>query len=116
MVVMYKQIIVVRSDVDMGKGKMAAQVAHASMGASMITPKDVLKKWNASGAKKVVLKASSEEELNEIQKFAKRESLPSFLVKDAGKTQLESGTVTALAVGPGKEEKIDKITGNLKLL
>ena len=113
---MYKQVIIVRSDVDMGKGKMATQVAHASMGASMITSKDVLKKWNASGAKKIVLKISSEGELKGIQDFARREGLPSFLVKDAGKTQLESGTVTALAVGPGKEEKIDKITGGLKLL
>jgi PTH2 family peptidyl-tRNA hydrolase len=112
----YKQAIVVRKDLRWGKGKLAAQVAHASLGAAMLSPESVLHSWKDDGAKKVVLKADGEKEVRELERLAKKEGLPCFIVRDAGKTQLKSGTVTALGIGPAKEHDVDVVTGKLKLL
>lgn len=112
---MHKQVIVVRNDLKMGKGKLVAQACHASLGAVMLADKKTLKKWERF-AKKVVLKVDSEKEILEIYKKVKKEKIPCFLVKDAGLTQLEPGTMTALGIGPAENKKIDKTTGKLKLL
>lgn len=112
---MYKQVIVVRNDLKIGKGKLAAQACHASVGAMRLTDEKIVERWEKF-AKKVVLKVGGEKELLEIYKKVKREKIPCFLVKDAGLTQLEPGTVTALGIGPMEEGSIDKITGKLKLL
>jgi PTH2 family peptidyl-tRNA hydrolase len=110
-----KQAIVARTDIGMGQGKLAAQVAHASLqayeGADASTQRD----WKGGGAKKIVLKGDSESQLQELADQARREGLPYSLVRDAGHTQLEPGTVTALAVGPGPENIVDKVTGDLSL-
>ena len=112
-----KQVIVVRKDLGMGKGKVAAQVAHASFGAARSATSKNMEDWESSGSKKVVLKTEGgQEDLIELQKEAKREGLATFLVKDAGKTQLEPGTITALGIGPNEDGEIDKIVGHLKLL
>ena len=112
-----KQVIIVRKDLDMGKGKIAAQVAHASFGAARSATSKNMGDWEKDGSKKVVLKTDGgQEELIELQKEAKREGLATFLVKDAGKTQLEPGTITALGIGPNDDEEIDKVAGHLKLL
>jgi PTH2 family peptidyl-tRNA hydrolase len=66
--------------------------------------------------KKIILKASSEKELMNLFKSAKKEKLPSELIYDAGLTQIEPGTLTALGIGPAEDSKVDKITGKLKLL
>lgn len=113
---MYKQAIVVRKDLKWGKGKLAAHVAHASLGAVMNTPESIVQPWNSEGAKKVVLKATGEKELKDLERQAKKEGMACFLVRDAGKTQLKSGTVTALGIGPAKEDEVDSVTGKLKLL
>ncbi len=113
---MYKQAIVVRKDLKWGRGKLAAHVAHASLGAVMNSPESVVQPWNSDGAKKVVLKAEGEKEIKSLEKLAKKEGLPCFLVKDAGRTQLKSGTITALGIGPAKDSEIDSVTGKLKLL
>ena len=114
---MFKQVIVVRTDIKMGKGKLAAQVAHASLGSFLnCKKKEWKKKWLLTGAKKVVLKVNSKDELLKIYKLVKINKLPCYLVVDAGKTQLEPGTITCLGIGPAPEKEIDKITGHLKLL
>lgn len=113
---MYKQAIVVRKDLKWGKGKLAAHVAHASLGAVMKSPDSVIQAWNSEGAKKVVLKVEGEKEIKVIEKAAKKEGLAYFLAADAGRTQLKKGTVTALGIGPAKEGEIDRVTGKLKLL
>lgn len=113
---MYKQAIVVRKDLKWGKGKLAAHAAHASLGAVMNAPESVVQPWNSDGAKKVVLKVGGEKEIKSLEKLAKKEGLPCFLVRDAGRTQLKSGTVTAIGVGPAKEAEVDRVTGKLKLL
>ncbi|MFH1398791.1 MAG: peptidyl-tRNA hydrolase Pth2 [Candidatus Woesearchaeota archaeon] len=112
----WKQVILVRMDLKMPKGKLAAQVGHASVGAMLESPKDVVKEWLGSGGKKVVLKVKDEAELLSFEKLARREKLKTALIQDAGHTVLEPGTITCLGIGPDAEEKIDKVTGRLKML
>ena len=113
---MYKQVIVVRKDLKMDKGKLSAQVAHASISAAKHASEDVLKKWERRGQKKVVLKVDNLDGLLDVKKKCDEAGIKNKLVSDAGLTQLEPGTKTALGIGPESEEKIDKVTGSLKLL
>jgi PTH2 family peptidyl-tRNA hydrolase len=109
-----KQVIVVRKDLKMSPGKMAAQVAHASVEASERSKWK--KDWMRDSQKKTVLKCETEEELHTLYDQAKRSGLPVSMIADAGRTELPSGTVTCVGIGPAPEEEIDKITGKLKLL
>jgi PTH2 family peptidyl-tRNA hydrolase len=115
----FKQIIVVRTDLKMSPGKMAAQVAHASHSAAEAAKKTEKKwydAWWAEGQKKVVVKAEDEEEILGLFREARGSSLPCYIINDAGLTELSPGTTTALGVGPGPNEIIDMVTGHLKLL
>ena len=111
-----KQVLIVRNDLKMGKGKIAAQSAHASVEAADRVSKAKKDAWKAEGMKKVVVKVSSLEELKALKKKADSLNIKSALISDAGRTQLEPGTITVLGLGPDDDEKIDKITGKLKLL
>ena len=114
-----KQAIVVRSDLGMGKGKLAAQAAHASLSAAEMTfnsRPSWYEDWKSEGQKKVVLKVGSESELDELYSMARHAKLPAALVVDRGLTQVEPGTVTCLGIGPGPDGEVDGITGKLKLL
>ena len=111
-----KQAIVIRTDLKMGKGKIASQVAHASVDGVSKSSKSKVDGWRAGGMKKVILKVSSEEEIFSLYEAAKRGKLVAAVIRDAGRTQIESGSVTALAIGPDEDGKINKITGKLKLL
>jgi len=110
-----KQAIVARTDIGMGTGKLAAQVAHASLSAYEKAGESTRNEWKSGGQKKIVLKGRGEKQLQGLADEARREGLPYALVRDAGHTQLEPGTVTALAVGPGPENVVDKVTGDLSL-
>jgi PTH2 family peptidyl-tRNA hydrolase len=110
-----KQAIVARTDIGMGTGKLAAQVAHASLSAYEDADDRGRKRWKGEGQKKVVLKGESESQLFELADVAEREGLAHAIVRDAGHTQLDPGTVTALAVGPGPDEAVDRVTGELSL-
>ncbi len=114
-----KQVIVVRTDLTMGKGKLAAQVAHASLGAA----EEAIRKrsgwfeeWKGQGQAKVVVKVGGEDELQELLRLSKTLHLPAALIQDAGRTQLEPGTSTCLGIGPAPVELVDRVTGKLKLL
>jgi PTH2 family peptidyl-tRNA hydrolase len=114
-----KQAIVVRSDLKMGRGKVAAQVAHASLASAEVARERKAtwyEEWKEEGQAKIVLKVESEAVLNELFHKAKSAGLPATLVQDRGLTQVEPGTVTCLGVGPGPDAAIDEITGKLKLL
>jgi PTH2 family peptidyl-tRNA hydrolase len=115
-----KQVIVVRSDLKMGKGKVAAQVAHAALDAAEVARRKHpgwYDSWREQGQAKVVLKTDGgEAALEELQKQARTMGLPVSLIQDRGLTQLEPGTTTCLGVGPGPADEIDKVTGKLKLL
>jgi len=115
----YKQIIVVRADLGMSKGKTCAQVAHASLGSADKTRDyegEWYGAWRKEGQKKVIVKAADEKEIYELYEFAKGARMPCYIVNDAGLTELPPGTTTTLGIGPGPNEKMDKITGHLKLL
>jgi len=113
-----KQVIVVRTDLDMGKGKTAAQVGHACvLGAEHVRKSnpDWFKEW-WSGQEKIVVKVTSLKELEEIKEHAFSLNVPCSEVTDAGHTQIEPGTTTCVSLGPAPEDLVDKISGNLKLL
>lgn len=114
-----KQVIVVRSDLEMGKGKVAAQVAHASvLGAENVrkSHSDWLDGWVSGGQEKIVVKVANLKELQQIQQHAFSLNLPCSEVEDAGRTQIKAGTLTCISIGPAPKEIIDKVTGDLKLL
>ncbi|MDD5087066.1 MAG: peptidyl-tRNA hydrolase Pth2 [Candidatus Nanoarchaeia archaeon] len=111
----YKQVILVRQDLKLDKGKMAAQAAHASVESVLRSDKEIVKKWRNAGMKKVVLKVKDKDELMKYNQQAKDIGLKTALITDAGKTHIAPGTITCLGIGPDKEEKIDKVTGNLKI-
>ena len=113
-----KQAIIIRNDLGMGKGKMAGQTAHASVSAyslALARKEDDARQWEDEGQKKIVLKVGSEEELLALYERMKRE-MPCALIRDAGKTQLEPGTITCFGAGPADESVINKYTKDLKLL
>ncbi len=112
----YKQVILVREDLKLDKGKMAAQVAHASVEAALRSDKEIVKQWRIKGMKKVVLKVKNKEELFKYNQIAKNNKLKTALITDAGKTRLEPGTLTCLAIGPDEEKRIDDVTGSLKMM
>ena len=111
----YKQVILVRQDLKLPKGKMAVQVAHASVDAVMKSSKENVKAWRAEGMKKVVLKVDGLKELNKYLQVANNNGLITALITDAGLTTVEPGTITCLAIGPDVESKIDAITAALKI-
>jgi PTH2 family peptidyl-tRNA hydrolase len=111
----YKQVILIREDLKLPKGKMAAQSSHASVDAVLKSDKDIIKNWKKEGMAKVVLKVKGKKELFKYIQLAKDSGLKTSVITDAGRTVVEPGTVTCGAIGPEKEEKIDNITGELKL-
>jgi len=113
---MYKQVITVRKDLKLDKGKLAVQVAHASLESYKKADPHSREGWEKEGAKKVVVKAEGLKELLDIQKKARTLGLPCSLIRDAGRTQLKPGTITCLGIGPDSEERIDKVTVKLKIL
>jgi len=116
---MYKQAIVVRTDLQMNKGKIAAQTAHASLLAYESVKRkypSIANAWFAEGQKKIVLKVSSEGELLDYFDKVKERGIPCELVRDAGHTQIPPGTATCFGAGPWDEDEIDAILGALKLL
>ncbi|MEW5997037.1 MAG: peptidyl-tRNA hydrolase Pth2 [Candidatus Micrarchaeota archaeon] len=111
-----KQAIVIRTDLGMGKGKLAVQVAHASLSAyKKVSPK-IRDEWERTGMKKIVLKVNSESELFKYFEECRRAGIPCSLIQDAGLTQIPSGSPTCFGAGPWDAEGLDKILGRLKLL
>jgi len=113
---MYKQVIAVRTDIKMSKGKLAAQCSHAAVDAAQKADAKIIAAWKKEGQKKVIVKVKSEAELVELKERCKKLKITSSLIADAGRTELVPGTLTALGVGPDTEERVNKVTGSLPLL
>jgi PTH2 family peptidyl-tRNA hydrolase len=114
----YKQVIAMRVDLGMSKGKIAAQVGHAAVSATEEARKRYPSWWKAwlkEGQCKIAVKVESEEELLELERQARELGLPYALICDRGLTELPPNTVTCLGIGPAPSEKVDKITGKLAL-
>ena len=113
---MLKQVILIRQDLKLPIGKACAQSAHASVEAVLKSEKNVVQKWRSEGMTKVALKVADEKELLKYLQEAKDAGLITALITDAGRTVIAPGTRTCLGIGPDEEEKIDAMTGKLKLL
>jgi len=111
-----KQVMVVRTDLKMGKGKIAAQCCHACLGAYKKADKEKIRKWENEAYAKVVVKVPSLEDLFEIKEMARQNNIAYYLVTDAGRTQIPKSSITCLGLGPDEDEILDKLTGDLKLL
>lgn len=114
-----KQVIVIRKDINLSKGKLAGQVAHASVAGYRNVKKsnpDVIDMWEMIGEKKVVVKVDTEKELLDLFQKIKDNKIPVALIRDAGLTQIKPGTKTCFAIGPWYEDDIDKFTKDLKLV
>lgn len=114
-----KLVVCVRTDLGMGKGKLAAQVGHASVEAALTarrSDRSAFDSWKDAGQPKVVVGVDGSGELEEIERKARGANLATHTVTDAGRTQLEPGTTTCLALGPASGERIDPVTGHLSLL
>jgi PTH2 family peptidyl-tRNA hydrolase len=112
-----KLAIVVRTDLGMGRGKIAAQVAHAAVAAALGSLGGAdFADWLRDGQPKVVLKVTGAGQLQAVAGQARAAGLPVELVHDAGRTQLAPGTLTCCAVGPADSQRIDEVTAELSLL
>jgi PTH2 family peptidyl-tRNA hydrolase len=113
-----KQVIILRKDLKMSKGKSAAQASHASVASAVKSLRNtplVFNKWWNEGQKKIVLAADSESHLDEIEARVRRTGAIVVKINDAGRTQLPPNTSTALGIGPHAQMKVDQITSELKL-
>ncbi|MCL4406759.1 peptidyl-tRNA hydrolase Pth2 [Candidatus Parvarchaeota archaeon] len=114
-----KQVIIIRKDLKMGTGKIAAQACHASLMSYMEAEKkykDIVESWLSEGGTKVVVKVNTIEEFDDMKKKLRASGLPFKVVKDAGQTQVLPGTETAIGIGPYYTSDIDKVTSKLSLL
>lgn len=111
-----KQVIVVRNDLKLPKGKLSAQAAHASVEAVLRSSQSDVSTWRSQGMAKIVVKVDSEKELLECQQSAKAKKLVAAVITDAGKTVVAPGTRTCLGIGPAEDDVIDGVTGKLKLM
>ncbi len=111
-----KQVILIRSDLKLPKGKAVAQGSHASVDAVLKADSSVVNAWRKEGMAKITLKVENEKELIKLFQAAKDEGLPCSLITDAGRTVVAPGTKTAAAIGPAEDEEIDRLTKDLKLL
>ncbi|KAI1007586.1 hypothetical protein K3495_g639 [Podosphaera aphanis] len=116
-----KLVLIVRTDLGMTKGKIAAQCSHATLACYKhflrVNPASAtLRRWERQGQAKIALQVRSEEELATLQATARSLGLVAEVIADAGRTQIASGSHTVLGIGPAPKSIVDQVTGNLKLL
>ena len=115
----YKVVILVRQDVKMSKGKTVAQACHAAVSCAMQAYRkqpSVFSDWDSNGQKVVCLKVASQKELFEYKAIADAQKIITGVVCDAGRTEIDPGTITCMGIGPAKQSVLDKITGELSML
>lgn len=119
MAVRHKLAVVVREDLALSRGKLAAQVGHAAVSCALKASKKerkAFRTWMDQGQRKVVLRVPTLDELRDLEARASALGLVTELVSDAGLTEVPPGTTTCLGIGPGPEDRVDRVTGQLGLL
>ncbi|KAI3821657.1 hypothetical protein L1987_09226 [Smallanthus sonchifolius] len=114
-----KMVLVVRQDLKMGQGKVASQCAHAATGLYsklMQSHQNLLRRWEHCGQAKIVVTCKNQQEMNKLLEAAEEIGLPTYVVADAGRTQVSAGSKTVLAIGPGYKSIVDSVTGKQRLL
>ena len=114
-----KMVFIINHELKMGKGKIAAQVGHAAVKATLKSGEfqpELLDAWLSTGQKKICVKANNASHLEQIENQARDMHILTSLIHDAGHTQIPAGSRTVLALGPDEEQKLDALTGELKLL
>lgn len=112
----FKQCIITRGDLKLSPGKLAVQVAHAAILSMDHADKKVVREWKIEGQRKIVLRVSTLKDIFKLRMEAEQAGIPCAIVIDAGLTEIPSGTVTVLGVGPASSDQMDKLTGGLKLV
>eukprot|EP00741_Cyanophora_paradoxa_P007893 tig00001224_g7636.t1 len=116
----YKLVLCVRQDLKMTSGKIAAQCSHATLGAYKKGIKrgraNEIQSWEWSGQPKIAVRVQNEKEMLELERRARQAGIDTYIVCDAGRTQIKAGSRTVLAVGPAPKRAVDAVTGHLKLL
>jgi peptidyl-tRNA hydrolase, PTH2 family len=115
----HKLVLCVRTDLKMQKGKIAAQVGHATLGAYKAAARahpNAVRVWERHAQPKIAVQIRSHAEARELDAAARRKGLVTYMVHDAGRTQIAAGSMTVIAIGPGPASVVNSVTGHLKLL
>ena len=114
-----KMVLVVRGELRLTSGKMAAQVAHAAVmlaERAATRERNLLEAWRQQGQRKIVLVVERLDELERLERAARARGVLTAWVDDAGLTEVPAGTRTVLGIGPARSTDIDPVTGALDLL
>lgn len=109
--------LIVRHDLRLSTGKIAVQCSHAAVACTIAAKKSharLMERWRQAGARKICLKIDNLSDLQRLAGQAQSAGLVTHLVKDAGHTEVEPGTITVLGIGPGPRRSIDALVGELK--
>ncbi len=112
-------VLVTRKDLSLSRGKLAAQCGHAAVECALKAKREtprVLENWRTNGARKIVVEAPSLDALKRLFGSAKSAGIVADMVRDAGHTEIPSGTVTVVGLGPDKRSKIDELTSGFSLV
>jgi PTH2 family peptidyl-tRNA hydrolase len=115
----YKQALIVRLDLKIGRGKIAVQCSHAAVSAAedaRVRFPEWWREWLEEGQRKIALKVADLETLLRLENKARRNRLPVYLVRDRGLTQVPPDTITCVGIGPAPSNLVDNLTGDLSLL
>ncbi|KAI1825211.1 PTH2-domain-containing protein [Xylaria intraflava] len=122
-----KLVLVVRTDLGMTKGKIAAQCSHATLACYKTLSRgatrqptsveaNILKRWERLGQAKIAVQVKSQDEMLTLMGKARSLGITAEVIQDAGRTQIDPGSLTVLGVGPAPKSLVDQVTGGLKLL
>ncbi|KAI3327710.1 PTH2-domain-containing protein [Xylariaceae sp. AK1471] len=122
-----KLVLVVRTDLGMTKGKIAAQCSHATLACYKTLSRSasrqptsaeakILQRWERLGQAKIAVQVKSQDELLTLMGKARSLGITAEVIQDAGRTQIDPGSLTVLGVGPAPKSLVDQVTGGLKLL
>ena len=112
-------VLVTRKDLTLSKGKLAAQCGHAAVECALKAKREsprTLEKWRTNGARKVVIEAPSLDALKRLFGAAQAAGIIAYMVRDAGHTEIPSGTVTVVGLGPDTRQRIDEYTSGFSLV